>query len=107
MAIDQGTETITLASEERTWRVNIETAKGGDPVVTVHRETVKSDSAGVVSKAPAGTVTRSLSATSTQTVTIGAKTLSVAELAMAVALLADMWRAEDLSKPAPAGPRRT
>lgn len=105
MAIDQGTETTTLTSEERSWRINIETAKGADPVITVHREVVKSDASGVVSKVPASSISRSLSATAAQTVTVGTATFTVADLATAIAALADAWRKEDLAKPAPARPR--
>lgn len=31
MAINRGTKSITITTEERTWRVNIETALGADP----------------------------------------------------------------------------
>lgn len=40
MAIDKGTESVSLAVKERTWRVEIFTDFGADPVVQVHRERV-------------------------------------------------------------------
>jgi hypothetical protein len=38
MALDQGTVTVAVTSQERTWRVNIETPQGADPTITIQRE---------------------------------------------------------------------
>jgi hypothetical protein len=99
MAIDQGTEVIALTSQERTWRINIETPKGGEPVVTVWRETVKTASDGsIISREGVGRpVERSLSAIAGQTYNVGGKTYTTAEIAGAIAVIADAWRQEDIA----------
>ena len=62
MAINRGTKSLTVSTEERTWRVNIETPLGGDPVVTVWRELVTKDAEGnIIAKVPSETTSRSLS----------------------------------------------
>jgi hypothetical protein len=48
MAIDQGTEAVTLSAAERTWRVEIFIERGEDALVRVHREIVKTDASGEV-----------------------------------------------------------
>jgi len=106
MAIDQGTATATIASQERTWRVNIETALGADPVVSIYREEVKTVNGALLSKTPNAVVTRSLSATASQSFTVGEKTYTMAELATVIAAAADTFRAEDLAKPPVSGPGR-
>lgn len=40
MAIDLGTESIKLSVKERTWRVEIFTDFGTDPIIRAHREKV-------------------------------------------------------------------
>lgn len=99
MAIDQGTETVLLVKEERTWRVNIETAKGADPVVTVFRERIMSAADGsVVSKDMAPTAERALSGIADHTVTVPGTdiVLTMAQVAAAIAATADLWRTEDI-----------
>lgn len=98
MAIDQGTETLTITTKERTWRINIETAKGGDPTVTVHRETVRTTPDGtIISKEPCGQVSRLLSVTAAQTFKIGGAVYTMGEIAGVIAAIADAWRAEDIA----------
>ncbi len=102
MAIDQGTETMIIASQERTWRVNIETAKGEDPVVTVWREVVRTAPDGsVISRESAGDFSRSLSEVAAETITVPgsspAITLTMAQLAAAIAATADQWRLQDIA----------
>jgi hypothetical protein len=106
MAIDQGTATIAVDTQERTWRVNIETAKGADPVVTVWREVVKTAPDGsIVSKVQGAMVQRALSAVATQTIAVpGASppiVLTMARLAETIAATADQWRQEDINTSAP------
>lgn len=105
MAINRGTKNVALSSEERTWRINIETPKGGDPVVTIYREIVTSDADGIISKTPSSTVMRSLSATAAQSVKVGSGTVTVGDVAALIADLADAWRNEDSQKEASAEPR--
>lgn len=105
MAIDQGTATLALKTEERTWRINIETPKGGDPVVTVHREIVRTGPDGaIISRDPAGTVQRGLSAVATESHKVGGHTYSTAEVAGVIAAMADAWRQEDIAAAAAARP---
>ena len=97
MAIDQGTETIAVTSEERTWRVNIETPKGGDPVVTVWRETVRTGQDGaVLSRETVASVERALSKVADQMFDVGKSVCSVGEIAETIAVIADTWRQEDI-----------
>lgn len=104
MAIDQGTETVVVTTQERTWRINIETAMGADPVVSVYRETVKTDYDGtVVSKDRAPDVLpRNFSAVAKQSFTVGGKTYGMAEIAGVIAFIADTWRQEDIAAAAKA-----
>lgn len=101
MAIDQGTATLAVTSRERSWRINIETPKGADPVVTVFRQTVKTADAGstvAIDAAPAAQ--RNLSAVATETQPFTPATPGVvtgAELATLVANRGDMWRMADIA----------
>jgi hypothetical protein len=98
MAIDQGATTIAVTTQERTWRVNIETPKGADPVVTVYREVVRTGPDGaVISKEMSGTASRGLTAIAAESHTLNGKTLTMAELAGFIALIADAWRTEDIA----------
>lgn len=98
MAINQGTETVEVTTQERTWRINIETAKGADPIVTAYREIIKTGPGGVIiSKELVGSVERSLSAVAGQIFTIGGQSYTSAEIATVIAVIADIWREEDLT----------
>jgi hypothetical protein len=101
MAIYQGTETIAVTSQERTWRVSIETPKGGNPVVTVYRELVKTAADGsVISKETIAPAQRSLSAVATENqpfIPAVSGQISGAELAGLIAARGDMWRQEDIA----------
>jgi hypothetical protein len=102
MAIDQGTATLTVASQERTWRVNIETAKDADPIVTVYREKIMTAPDGsVISREEAPSTARSLSAVADQAITVPGTSivLTVAQLAAAIAATADKWRKDDIAAP--------
>lgn len=101
MAIDKGTETIAIISQERTWRVNIETAKGTDPFVTVLRETVQTAIDGsIISKTAAPPAERALSTVATEnqpfTPSVAGQ-ISGAELAKLIADRGDMWRTQDIA----------
>lgn len=100
MAIEQGTETIAVTSQERTWRINIETAKGADPVVTAFREVVKTAADGsVISHEAASSAERKLSTVLKETITVPgtATVLTMAQLAATIAATADQWRTEDIA----------
>lgn len=81
MALDKGTETLTLATEEWTSVTLIETPKGGVPVATVHREIVRTLPDGTIhSKEPAGSFSIILTA----------------EIAAKIEDMTDQWHAEFL-----------
>lgn len=97
MAIDQGTTTETITSQERTWRINIETTINTDPVITVYRQAVKTSGDGsVISIDSAPIVVRNLSEVATQEFTVNDKTYTMFELATVIAAVADTWRTEDM-----------
>lgn len=101
MAITIGTETLSITTEERTWRISIETPKNAVPVITVFRETVKSDAAGaIISKERTAQVSRAADvvAAETQDFTPSqAGKITAAELAALIAARADLWREQDLA----------
>lgn len=98
MAIELGTETITVVSQERTYRVNIETALGSDPIVTAFREQVKTANDQTLMKHDTVMVRRALSAVVTETQPFTPATVGVItalELAGLIASRVDMWRSQD------------
>jgi hypothetical protein len=106
MAIEQGTETVAVTSEERTWRVEIFTDKGIDPLVRVHRQVIKSLADGtVLSIQDNAIVERLQSAVMNDSFTAAGVTVSGAALAALISQAADQWRAEDLAAPAPQEPQ--
>jgi hypothetical protein len=101
MAIDQGTATIAVTSQERTWRVNIETPKGADPVVTAYRELVRTGPDGaIISKEMVGSTERAASQVATEmqpfTPAVPGQ-VSGTELAGLISARADMWRLADIA----------
>lgn len=99
MAVDQGSQSVVVTTQERTWRVNIETAKGADPVVTVFRELIKwTEDGTMISRGEAQSATRSLSAVANDTITVPgtAIVITMAQVAATIAATADLWRQEDM-----------
>jgi hypothetical protein len=98
MAIDQGTETIAIKTQERTWRINIETPLGGDPVITSYRETVRTGPDGaVISREASVDTSRALSDVAAQAFKVGGNSYTTIEIAAVVAAIADTWRQEDIA----------
>lgn len=94
MAIDQGTENLTLVKSERSWRVEIFCEHGADPLVRVHRETVGVAGGQIVSRERAGVVVeRQLSAVATEQI----NGMSCAQLAAQISAVADAWRQQDIA----------
>ncbi|MDP1867011.1 MAG: hypothetical protein Q8L13_11810 [Bradyrhizobium sp.] len=94
---------MTVKAQERSWRINIETPLGADPVVTVFREVVRTASDGaVIARDPAGSFDRSLSASADQVFTVSGNKYTVGEIAVVIAAIADAWRQEDLDAAAAA-----
>lgn len=101
MAIDQGTSTLIVTSQERTFCVNIETPKDTDPIVTVFRQVVKTAADGsTIAIESAPPARRNLSAVMAETQPFTPSTQGMVtgvELAALVAERADMWRTEDIA----------
>jgi hypothetical protein len=108
MAISQGTATLAVTSQERTWRINIETARLADPVVTGYRQVVRTAADGsliAIDNAP--TTTRNLSAVATATLPFTPATAGVitgAEIATLIAAWIDAWRTADIAAAAATPP---
>jgi hypothetical protein len=99
MSVTVGTETVAVTTIERTWRVQIETLRGADPVVQGFREFVKTDANGnVLSQMPSGQTRRQLSAISAATVTADGVTVTFAQLAALVSEAIDTFRTQDLAQ---------
>ena len=105
MSTTIGTETVAVTTTERTWRVQIETPRGQDPIVVAFREFVKTDpNGGVISQMQSGMTRRQLSAISGQFVKAAGVTVTYAQLAELIAQAADDFRTQDLQQPAPVAP---
>lgn len=100
MAIDQGTETVAITTEERTWRITIDTPKGADPTVTIHRQTVRSTPDGSVLAVDNinNPIRRSLSTIAKEEITVDGVTLSGVQTAAFLSAWADMWRQQDIDR---------
>ncbi len=100
MATILGTETLDLTKEERTWRINIDSPKGEDPVVTAWREIVRTAPDGtVISREQAGSIQRALSTVAENTIPVpggNGMQLSIEQLAATIAATADQWRQQDI-----------
>lgn len=91
MAIDKGEETVTLRTQERTWRIEIESPAGQMPYITAHRETIVSLPDGtVVGKESGIQVRRNLEQLS--------KDAEALAMAAAIPDIIDRWRKDDLAK---------
>lgn len=105
MSTSLGTSVLTISSERRTWRVNIECPKGGDYTLTAHRELIRTADDAVISRdQSAGQVVRSLSAVAGTISHECADGTVVAPEHIAEALTAfiEQWEASDLAPPVPA-----
>lgn len=100
VAIEIGTEAVAVTTQERTWRINIETPSETVPAVTVYREVVKSDPSGVISKMQGITVTRQANFVVGDNFSADGITVSGAQLAALIAQAADQWRQEDVGEAA-------
>lgn len=96
MAIAQAETTLTLAGEDRTWRVEIFCEKGEDPIIVVHRESIRAADGDVIARERGATVHRTGSGVAADSFTVGSVTLTGAQLAAFVAAAADQWRTADL-----------
>ena len=103
MAIELGSQTVTLTSERRTWRTTIESPIGVSPHLTSHRELVQKVGSDIISQKQVGTVNRSLSSVAHQEVTLSdGKVVTPAMIAEALVALIEKWEAEDTPAPVPA-----
>jgi len=95
MAIDKGEATVTMRTQERTWRIEIESPAGQMPYITAHRETIISLSDGTVIGRESGIQVR-------RTLEQLARDSEALAMASAIPDIIDRWRKEDLAK-APEG----
>lgn len=103
MAIDQGTETVSISTQERTWRINIETPIGQTPTVTAFREIIKSDGGGTIFAREIGIeVSRLADAVAAETFTAAGATVTGAQLAALISKAVDQWRQQDIDAAKPA-----
>lgn len=102
MAIEQGTATVALTTEERTWRVEIYCEKNEDPLVRAHRQVTRSLADGtVISTENNATVERRQSQVHDETFTAAGVTVTGDQLAALISQAADQWRAQDVANAAP------
>lgn len=98
MAIEIGTETISITTQERTWRINIETPFNTVPTVTVYRELVKTDGNNIISRDQNAAVSqRTADAVTEQKYTALGASVTGAQLAALISVAADTWRVEDIA----------
>lgn len=98
MAIEQGTQTLAVTTEERTWKVEVFCEKGADPIVRIHRQLVRTNAAGeVLSVDNNATVERRQSEVGADSITATGVTVTGNQLAALVSAAADQWRTEDLA----------
>lgn len=99
MATDKGTKTVTVATKERAWRINIEAPMGAEPLTTVwHEEVSVAPDGSVILREQAGNSPRSYSEVADELQPFTPATpgqISGAELAALISARADMWRLED------------
>lgn len=102
MSITVASESVTLTTLRRTWRVQLETQLGTDYTLTAHRETVRKVGDTVVAKDQnAGVVSRALSVVADAEVTLHDGTvITPAHIAEALAAFIEAWEVED-NTPAP------
>lgn len=96
MSIQHEQVTQNVNSETRTWRLNIEAPYGEIPVITAHRELVKTVNGEVLAKTNAGVVERTFSAIVGESFTCAnGKVVTLPELAEVIAGLVDRWDLEN------------
>lgn len=102
MSIDLGKQIVTIT--ERTWRIEIETERGDDPVIRVFREklTMAEDGTVLLRDRDLPVVGRRLSEITDQKVAVGAASYTGSEVAAVIAAMADAFRQQDIETAASA-----
>lgn len=95
------TDTLTVTTSKRTWRIQVFSDLGSDYRIEFLREEVKTLPEGqLLARTPLASSTRVLSAVQADAVTLtGGKTVTAAELAEALQRFGDKWAAEDAAPP--------
>jgi hypothetical protein len=97
--------TSRRVESRRTSSVSINIGDNPDPRIVFNRTIQRTDDGVIVTSYPAGTVRRKFSQVASQSMTIGGKTLTVAELYAFISGFADQWDMEDMAKDgSPASP---
>ena len=92
MAITHEDVTKQIQSETRTWRINIETPRGVVPVITAHRELIKTADGELIGSSPMPAVERNVGSVISETVTLASgKVVSVADMVEAIPAFIDRW----------------
>jgi hypothetical protein len=102
MAISHGTATVTVQTQDRTWRSNIETPDGADPVMTFHREEIRKEGDAVIARNASIVVTRRLSDVADQEFEVGNKPCPVSDIFAALVQMSDTFRQQDIDAAAAA-----
>jgi len=89
------TETVEMKTAERTWRINIEMLT--DPMVTAHRETLRTANGEVISKEQKGDTQRSVSESGMGLIEVPGTTakLTLGQLVSALVSATNVWSEED------------
>lgn len=98
------TETLTVTTVQRTWRIHVFSDFGTDYRVEYLREEIRKlpDNTVIGRNQTLPNVSRGLAAVAAETVTLtSGKTISGAELAEALSRFGDKWAAEDAAPPSP------
>ena len=96
MATLSATQTIQVKTEQRTWRATLETPKGGNYSLSIHREKRMLDASGQTLGEPVvlEPIELPFAAIKDETVTVEGQTLSVEQLAASLAAYFDQKAAQ-------------
>lgn len=96
MSIKGTQETLVVTPEERTWRATIESPRGGDYTLSIHRESRLVDDSGNVQGAVTTlpTIVVSFATAKDETITVAGKTYTVGELAAVLSAYFDQKATE-------------
>lgn len=97
MAVERPITNAPVVEEERTWRANIETPRGGNYSIQIFREVVQKDSEGnvVAVRQLTAPVHRMAAAIQTESVMVGGNVVPATLILAALPLFFDRWAEED------------
>lgn len=97
MAKHISSSSLTVDTERRTWRIQVECPKGASPTLQAHRELIRSVDGVIIARDQnAGTVVRALSVVAAEEIELHDGTvLTPAHIAEALVALIETWETED------------